>query len=199
MSIIVEILVIQVQQALSAIQRDSTAPLVTAREDGAILRLGQKDLSVVNDETSMTDDDISLIPTFEPKDDKEHPFFQPRHSNAARTCPAMRAAARRNLLINIMIVVVVGGREVVFCALWFIVVCELLMHHTELSTDQQTQDEPSQYLLLFTAYPPIASRADFIEANVAWPYSLLQWLWYGQPSVFSQFRKKEIILSIRDL
>ena len=52
MGIIVEILVVQVQQALSGIQGDATAPLVTAREDRAILRLGEKYLSIAPDVTS---------------------------------------------------------------------------------------------------------------------------------------------------
>ena len=72
MGIIVKILVIQVQQALSGIQSDSSAPLVTAGEDGAILRLGEIDLSIAADVTSgffwsgenlMTDGDNSVIST----------------------------------------------------------------------------------------------------------------------------------------
>ena len=47
LSIIVEILVIQVQQALSGIQGDATAPLVAACEDRTVLRLGDKGLSSI--------------------------------------------------------------------------------------------------------------------------------------------------------
>ena len=80
--------------------------------------------------------------------------------------------------MNIMIVVVLvgGGREVLLCALCLN--CELLMDHTKSTIDKRHSRNRlntcccSRHIHLKLPN----TRTHFIEANVAWPYSLLQWL-----------------------